>query len=164
MGLFDRFRSKPEEEPMFGYRSEPSGLEARPAAPPEAPGPFDLMRELQAADGNPDELFARLQQLFPGAQIDVADGTTVDASGDPAAAAAALSAFGFGAAPVRSRSSSASRRSASAPADAVSAAPGTSTAAAVSERRRVRQLPHRGEVARSVTAIMWGAFDHPCGG
>ncbi len=99
MGLFDRFRSKPEEEPMFGYRSEPSGLEARPAAPPEAPGPFDLMRELQAADGNPDELFARLQQLFPGAQIDVADGTTVDASGDPAAAAAALSAFGFGAAP-----------------------------------------------------------------
>ena len=63
---------------MFGYSgAEPSGLEVTPVEAPAAeppagtPGALDLMRELQAADGDPDALVARLQALFPGAQIDM---------------------------------------------------------------------------------------------
>ena len=94
MGLFKRMFGREEEvDPILGGLggpSEPSGLEARPVesgfastpapAPSAAPDPpdmsnpldmFKMARELQHLQGDPAQMMAQLQQLFPGAQIGV---------------------------------------------------------------------------------------------
>ena len=100
MGLFDLFRSKPDEDPILGNRGQqPTGLEVTPV---EQGGggmdPGELVRQLQAAGGNPDELVGRLRQMFPDAQISVSE-SSVDASSNPDAAAQMLSSLGFAGTP-----------------------------------------------------------------
>jgi hypothetical protein len=103
MGLFDLFRSKPDEDPILGNRGQqPTGLEVTPVEATAEQGggmdPGELVRQLQAAGGNPDELVGRLRQMFPDAQISVSE-SSVDASSNPDAAAQVLSSFGFAGAP-----------------------------------------------------------------
>ena len=111
MGLFKRLLGKEDEvDPILGGRSEPSGLEARPVepgfsstpAPNPAPQPaaepldmsspldmWKMARQLQDLHGDPQRVMAQLQQMFPGAQIDVQQQTT----GDPEAAARWMQQF-----------------------------------------------------------------------
>jgi Short C-terminal domain len=111
MGLFKRLLGKEDEvDPILGARSEPSGLEARPvepglsSTPTPAPAPqpaaepldmsspldmWKLARQLQDLHGDPQRVMAQLQQMFPGAQIDVQQQTT----GDPEAAARWMQQF-----------------------------------------------------------------------
>ena len=110
MGLFKRLLGKEDEvDPILGGRSEPSGLEARPVepgfsstAPAPAPQPaaepldmsspldmWKMARQLQDLHGDPQRVMAQLQQMFPGAQIDVQQQTT----GDPEAAARWMQQF-----------------------------------------------------------------------
>ena len=102
MGLFDLFRSKPDEDPILGNRGQqPTGLEVTPVEAVEQGGgmdPGELVRQLQAAGGNPDELVGRLRQMFPDAQISVSE-SSIDASSNPDAAAQMLSSLGFAGAP-----------------------------------------------------------------
>jgi hypothetical protein len=113
VGLFDRLRGKPDEDPILGGRgAEPSGLEVGPAegatwthavhpgvggAPGEPGGPpvdpAALMRTVQDAGGDPEKLLAQLRELFPGAQIDV-DQTTIGAASHPEVAQASQAFFG----------------------------------------------------------------------
>ena len=104
MGLFDRFRSKPDEDPILGNRGqEPSGLEVTavepsevmPAAQPVAGAdvsPLDLIRQLRDLQGDPELLVKQLHEMFPGSQISVQEGGTAD----PAAFAQMFGAFGTG--------------------------------------------------------------------
>ena len=112
MGLFKRMFGKDEVDPILGGLSQPSGLEARPAEPsgftatpvpepgpaPAAPEPlnvsnpldmFKMARELRHVQGDPAQLMAQLQQMFPGAQIDMQQQQT----GDPEAAARWMQQF-----------------------------------------------------------------------
>ena len=116
MGLFDLFRSKPDEDPILGNRGQqPTGLEVTPvegsggvhagthtdavfAQGTDGMDAGELIRQLQAAGGDPDELVGRLRQLFPDAQISVSE-SSVDASSNPEMAAQVLSSFGFDGAP-----------------------------------------------------------------
>jgi len=104
MGLFDLFRSKPDEDPILGNRGQqPTGLEVTPVETTVEQGgggmdPGELVRQLQAAGGNPDELVGRLRQMFPDAQISVSE-SSVDSSSNPDAAAQMLSSLGFAGTP-----------------------------------------------------------------
>ena len=117
MGLFKRMFGKEEVDPILGGLSQPSGLEARPAetpgftptpvpeptpAPaPDTPepeslnmaNPFDMLklaRQFQHLEGDPTQLMAQLQQMFPTAQIDMQQQY---ASGSPEAAARWMEQF-----------------------------------------------------------------------
>ena len=96
MGLFDRLRGKPEEDPILGGLSHPqSDVVAQPVPadqPQAAPDAAELMRQLQSAGGDPDRIVEQLRTLFPGAQISMSESS---AMADPELAAQMLSSFGL---------------------------------------------------------------------
>ena len=86
MGLRDWFRGKPEADPILGgLGQQPTGLEVEASASTGF-DPAEFSRQLQAAGGDPDELVARLREMFPDAQFSVSE-SSIDASSNPGLAA-----------------------------------------------------------------------------
>ena len=95
MGLRDWFRGKPEQDPILGGLGQPTGLEVEASSATVSSTVFGQPVEGLDPGGDPDELVARLREMFPGAKIDVSE-SSVDASSNPELAAQVLGSLGMG--------------------------------------------------------------------